>query len=91
LWYCLHKYMKRYIDHIKNNRTTHQRRQHALQVAGVITAALFVVWIGTLGMRLASQDAIAESPDTSLTAAAAASTENKGAQLEVSTTSVYSQ
>ena len=82
--------MKRYLDHIKNTRTTHQRRQHALQIASVVTAALFVVWIGTLGVRLAWQDAIAESPDTSLTAAAAASTQNKGAQLEVSTTSVYS-
>ncbi len=82
--------MRRYLEHIKNTRTTHQRRQHALQVAGVVTAALFVVWIGTLGMRLATLDAIAESPDTSLTAAAAASTQNKGAQLEVSTTSVYS-
>lgn len=82
--------MKRYIEHIKNTRTTHERRQRALQVAGVLTAALFVVWIGTLGVRLSSQDAIAESPDSSLTAAAAASTQNKGAQLEVSTTSVYS-
>lgn len=83
--------MKRYIDYIKNTRSTHQRRQHALQVAGGITAALFVVWIGTLGMRIASQDVAAESADTSLTAAAAASTQNKGAQLEVSTTSVFSQ
>jgi hypothetical protein len=81
--------MKNYIEHIKNTRTTHQRRQHALQVAGGVTAALFLVWIGTLGMRLASQDAVAQSPDTSLTAAAAASTQNKGAQLQVSTTSVF--
>jgi hypothetical protein len=81
--------MKNYIKHLKETRTTHQRRQHALQIAGVVTAALFVVWIGTLGTRLASQDVAAQSPDTSLTAAAAASTQNKGAQLEVSTTSVY--
>ncbi len=33
--------MRRYIEHIKNTRTTHQRRQHALQVAGGITAASF--------------------------------------------------
>ena len=83
--------MKRYLQHIKNTRTTHQRRQHALQVASGITAALFVVWLGTLSIRLNTQDAIAESPDTSLTAAAAASTQNKGAELEVSTTSVFSQ
>ncbi len=83
--------LRRYITHLKNNYTTHQRRQHSLRIAGAVTAALFVVWIGTLGVRLASQDAVAQSPDTSLTAAAAASTQNKGAQLQVSTTSVYNQ
>ncbi len=82
--------MKRYIEHIKNTRTTHERRQHAVQIAGVLTGALFAVWLGTLGMRLAGQTEVAQSPDTSLTAAAAASTENKGPQLEVSTTSVFS-
>ncbi len=81
--------MRRYIEHIKNTRSTHERRQHAMQVAGLLTGALFAVWLGTLGVRLAAQGAIAESPDTSLTAAAAASNENKGPQLEVSTTSVF--
>ncbi len=82
--------MKNYIEHIKNTREPHERRQHAMQIAGIITGTLFVVWLGTLGVRLASQGAIAESPDSSLQAAAAASTANKGAQLEVSTTSIYS-
>jgi hypothetical protein len=81
--------MKRYIEHIKNTRTTHERRQHAMQVSGLITGTLFAVWLGTLGYRLTAQTTLAESPDTSLTAAAAASTENKGPQLEVSTTSVF--
>ena len=81
--------MKRYIEHIKKTHTTHERRQHAMRVAGTLTAALFAVWLGTLGMRLASQSEVAQSPEQSLTAAAAASTQNKGAQLQVSTTSVF--
>lgn len=81
--------IKRYIAHIKETRDPHERRQHAMQVAGVLTAALFAVWVGTLGVRLSSPAVIAEDIESSLTAAAAASTENKGARLEVSTTSIY--
>ncbi len=81
--------MKRYINHIKDTHTTHERRQHAMQVSGVITGTLFAVWLGTLGYRLTTNEVVAQSPDQSLTAAAAASTENKGPQLEVSTTSVF--
>ncbi len=81
--------MKRYLDHIKNTHTTHERRQHAMRISGVVTAALFAVWLGTLGYRLTTQTEVAQSPDTSLTAAAAESTQNKGAQLQVSTTSVF--
>ncbi len=81
--------MRRYLEHIRTTREPHERRAHAVQVAGVLTAALFAIWLGTLGTRLATQEEIAASPDTSLTAAAAASTENKGPRLEVSTTSVF--
>ncbi len=88
--------MRRYIEHIKDTREPHERRQHALQVAGVVTAAVFVVWMGTLGVRFATPTIANEDgtqtvdPDSSLTAAAAASKANKGAYLEVSTSSVYS-
>ncbi len=82
--------MKRYINLIKDTHTTHQRRQRAVQVAGVLTATLLVVWLGTLGYRLSNQDAIAQSPGTSLTASAAAAVQDMQAQLQVSTTSVYS-
>ena len=83
--------MKRYIAYMKENHAPHERRQHAVRVAGVLTAALFAVWVGTLGVRLSSPAVVAEDDQTSLSAAAAASTQNKGALLEVSTTSVYSQ
>ena len=84
--------MRRYIEHIKNTRAPHERRQYAAQVAGMLTAAVFAVWVGTLGVRLASQGAVAEEQDAlPLTAAAAASQALPGTpQLEVSTTSVYS-
>ena len=83
--------MRRYITHLKDNHTTHERRQYAMRAAGGVTLALFAVWLGTLGLRFGEQTDVAQSPDTStsLTAAAAASTQNKGAQLEVSTTSVF--
>lgn len=87
---CLHNNMRRIIEHIKDTREPHERRLLALQVSGVLTAALFAVWLGTLGIRLSSQTQVAQSPEQSLTAAAAASAQNKGATLEVSTTSVYS-
>jgi len=82
--------MRKYIEHIKNTREPHQRRQHAVQVAGVLTGGLLVVWLGTLGYRLSSQEAVAQSPDTSLTAAAVAAYPGNAPHLEVSTTSIYS-
>ena len=76
--------MKRYIEHIKNTRTTHQRRQHAM-------AALFAVWLGTLGVRLSSPSDVAQTAnDTTQTASVAAAVQNNsGPQLQVSTTSVF--
>ncbi len=81
--------MRHYINHIKNTHTPHERRQHALRVSGAITLSVFALWLGTLGMRLAAQSEVAQSPDQSLTAAAAASVENKDPQLQVSATSVF--
>ncbi len=47
--------MKKLIHKLRAERTPHERRQISMQVAGVITAILFVGWIGTLGVRLAGQ------------------------------------
>lgn len=89
--------MKRYINHIINTRAPHERRQHAMQIAGAVTALVFAVWIGTLGMRLGGGTVAADdtgtqtvNPDVSLTASAAAARQDNAAHLEVSTTSVYS-
>lgn len=82
--------MKRYINHIKDTHTPHERRQRAVQISGVLTVALCAVWLSTLGYRLANHDSVAQSPDASLTASAAAAAQSAQAQLQVSTTSVYS-
>ena len=82
--------MKRYFEHIRNTKAPHERRLHAMQISGVITAALFVVWAGTLGLRLATP-ADEQGADGSQTAAAAAAQAQNGPQLQVSTTSMYNQ
>lgn len=63
--------MKKYFDHIKT-KEPHERRQHAMQIAGGVTAAVFAVWITTLGFRLTSgQTQVADSgAQTALTASA---------------------
>lgn len=84
--------MKRYFEHM-HSKDPHERRQHAMQVAGVLTAAVFVVWVTTLGMRLGSGTPVVVSEgqtQTSLPAAAAAAREDNSPHLEVSTTSIYS-
>ncbi len=35
-------------------KSTHERRQHAMQVASVVTVFVFVGWLATFGMRLKS-------------------------------------
>ncbi len=98
--------MKRYLDHIKNTKAPHERRAHAVKVAGFVTAAVFVLWAGTLSLRLGSsiapvadagsdsnmtQNTAQAAPSTSLTASAAAVQDQNVAHLEISTTSIYSQ
>jgi hypothetical protein len=45
--------MKKYIEHLKNDRTPHERRRTAMQIASIVTAFVFVVWVSTLGLRYA--------------------------------------
>ncbi len=54
-----------YIDQIKS-RPTHERRTHAMQMAGAIIVAIFIVWVATIGIRLATENpATAQSGDDS--------------------------
>lgn len=83
--------MKRYVEHIKT-KEPHERRKHAMQLSGIFVAVLFVVWVATFSARLGAP---AQSPDTNPTQAAAAANATTlpagASQLEVSTSSVYSQ
>ena len=82
--------MKKYFDHIQT-KEPHDRRQHAMQLAGVITALVFVVWITTLGFRLSSNTQLAgdDANQTSLSAAAAQSTYGGPNQLIVAPTNGF--
>jgi uncharacterized membrane protein (DUF441 family) len=54
-----------YLDQIKG-KPTHERRTHAMQMAAAIIIAVFVIWVATLGIRLATEDpATAQSGDDS--------------------------
>ena len=39
---------------MKNTRTPHERRAHAMQVATGVTAVVALVWLTTLGLRVGS-------------------------------------
>lgn len=80
--------MKKYFNHIQN-KPPHERRQHAIQIATVFTALVFVVWITTLGVRLANTSGVvAQNPDGSDQVANASSIyDTPENTLEVATTS----
>jgi hypothetical protein len=83
--------MKKYFDHIQS-KEPHERRQHAMQIAGVVTAMVFAVWITTLGFRLSSgndQVAADGSNQTSLTAAAVQNGYSGPNQLYVASTTGF--
>lgn len=44
--------MNRYLEHM-HTRSPHERRQHALRVAGVLTALIFAGWVTTFGLQSA--------------------------------------
>jgi hypothetical protein len=48
--------MKKYLERLRNEKTPHERRAFAMRVASVVTALFFVVWITTLGVRLAQHN-----------------------------------
>ncbi|MBP9710855.1 MAG: hypothetical protein KBD50_01145 [Candidatus Pacebacteria bacterium] len=52
--------MRRYIAHIQNTHTPHERRQHALQVAGLVTAALFISWLAMFGLRMSTSGPVVD-------------------------------
>jgi len=79
--------MKAYFDHM-SSKPPHERRRHATQMAGMLTALLFVGWLGAWGISagLGSSSTIANTAN-SQTAAAAQAGPQQGAQLIVATSS----
>jgi hypothetical protein len=78
--------MNRYLDHM-HTKPTHERRRHAMRIAGIVTVLVFVGWVTTLGLQLGSS-----STNASQTAAAVTSSYDAtqtSNQLIVSTSTTY--
>lgn len=61
--------MKKYLAHV-HTKPTHERRQLAMRYATLVTAVVFVGWLGMLGVRLAfSPSTTASTADNSSFAA----------------------
>jgi|GEM_PF-1251958 hypothetical protein len=85
--------MKNYFTHMMS-KTPHERRRHAMQVAGLATCLVFLVWITTLGMRFAStppQTASTDDPSQLAAVAASAAADSGQATLIVATSTSSGQ
>ncbi len=82
--------MRRYIEHIKT-KEPHERRKHAVQLSAVFVGMLFFAWLATFAGRLSLVPPSPDSDPTQVAAVANSTMLPQGAaQVEVSTTSVYS-
>jgi hypothetical protein len=81
--------IKRYYNHM-TQKSTHERRQHALRIATFVTAVVFVGWLGTLGLRLSSgQLTNSDGGNQTQLANVISTTQVEGNTLQVATSSVY--
>lgn len=83
--------MTPYYDHMMT-KSAHERRSHAMRVAGVVTALIFAGWVSTISLQAASGGGtnapVAASADGSAQTAAAMNAIAQGtgsAQLIVAT------
>jgi len=79
--------IKKYLAHM-DTKSTHERRQHAMQLATGLTAFAVLVWVTTLGVRYAMTPAqIAQSNgDTAAQTASVVDSQQGNATLIVATT-----
>ena len=84
--------MNRYLEHM-HQKPTHERRQHAMRIAGMVTALVFALWVTTLGLQLGNGSTSAQQVAGTDTAGQTAAVVNSGYdatqggnQLIVSTT-----
>jgi hypothetical protein len=80
--------MKKFIEHIQK-KEPHARRTHALQVAGVVTVVVFMVWITTLSVRFGGDEITEGVEEFSSQLAAPAALQEEPGGVEVSQTSIF--
>lgn len=85
--------MNRYLEHM-HQKPAHERRRHAMRVAGVITAVIFAGWVTSFSLHLGSAaPAPVASSGTAASQTAAAiqgsGYPTSGNQLIVATTTDY--
>jgi hypothetical protein len=73
--------MAPYFDHM-HQKSTHERRTHAMRVAGVVTALIFAGWITTIGLRTNSSDQPQVAQDNSSAAQTAAAITSQADQQQ---------
>ena len=79
--------MAPYFDHM-HTKSTHERRMHAMRVAGVVTALVFAGWITSISLGATTNgtgSTVAGSDNSSQTASAINSQGGLGNQLVVAT------
>jgi hypothetical protein len=78
--------IKKYFEQM-NQKSTHDRRQHAMQLATALTGFAVLVWVTTLGVRYALTPAqIAQSNGDTSQVASVAQSQQGNATLIVATT-----
>ncbi|MDB5225008.1 MAG: hypothetical protein JWO43_630 [Candidatus Adlerbacteria bacterium] len=90
--------MSRYLKNIKA-KSTHERRQHAAQVAGGAVGVLALMWLASFSVRLPQltagagevAGAVSDSQSQLANVLSGRPAQPSSAQLEVSTTSVLQQ
>ena len=80
--------IKKYFAHM-DTKSTHERRQHAMQLATGFTAFAVLVWVTTLGVRFAltpQQIAQSNGSDAAQTASVVSSSQGNATLLVATTT-----
>ena len=80
--------MKKYLQNLRQQEP-HVRRTHALRLSGALVGLFFIAWVATLPARLNTTTVAEHQSDQAAAAAGAAYTSQN--QLEVSSTTPYTQ
>jgi hypothetical protein len=77
--------IKKYL-HSVQQKPTHERRAHAMQIATSVTAFALLVWVTTLGVRFATPSTTATTAESDQVASVASAQDGSNATLLVATT-----